>query len=103
MRQIALSLVTHIQHQIAKALGHNHGKAVAPWLTPYGGVADMRGGEQANQSQYWSGACRSVRQCQPCLEAQLRSAIISSSPTGLVGLLPPNPVNQGITASPWIT
>ena len=29
-----------------KAIQHNHGKAVPPWLTPYEGEADMRGMEK---------------------------------------------------------
>ena len=40
---------------------YTHGKAVAPWLTPYGGAADMQDLAETNQSRYRSGACRSVR------------------------------------------
>jgi len=48
-------------HPIDKATRHSHGEAVALWLTPYGGEADMRGRIDENQCRYWSGACRSVR------------------------------------------
>ena len=54
---------------------YTHGKAVAPWLTPYGGAADMRGLNDANHVWHWSERQRSVRQRQICNEAQFHSAV----------------------------
>ena len=51
---------------------------VAPWLTRYVGEADMPGLGKTHLSRHRSGACRSVRQCQPCREALLCSALFIS-------------------------
>jgi len=67
------------------------------------GTADMRGEEKRVNRGVGAEAGRSVRQYQPCHEAQLCSAFLLPSSTGLVGILPPNPIIQGITASPCPT
>ena len=36
-------------HPINKVILYFHGEAVAPWLTPYGGAADMRGWMKQNK------------------------------------------------------
>ena len=89
-------------HPINKVILYFHGEAVAPWLTPYGGAADMRGWMKQNKCGI--GASGSVAFDNAKYATRHSFTVpFTRQPAGLVGLLPPNPVNQRITALPWLT